>query len=150
MHYNIATTKPTHRFFARQLQEAMRDRGMNQNDLARRLDVSRDSVSCWCRGRSIPTGPNLRAIAAALGKPANHFLMKEKPAEAFAEEVDDAVDRIEPAPREAPILPFANEPAPAFGTVKVSYDGDRAVVAMHVEVSVAVAHHIVGIATQRV
>lgn len=36
---------------------------MNQSDLARRVGVSKDAVSTWCRGRSLPDNANILRLA---------------------------------------------------------------------------------------
>ncbi len=53
--------------FARRLSAAILDRAWTQADLARAADISRDSVSTYVRGRSLPTPLNLKKIADALG-----------------------------------------------------------------------------------
>ncbi len=53
--------------FARRLSAAMLDRAWTQADLARAADISRDSVSTYVRGRSLPTPVNLQKLGDALG-----------------------------------------------------------------------------------
>lgn len=53
--------------FARKLVKQLRDRNMNQSDLARRAGLSRDAISTYARGRSMPEPANLEKIAKALG-----------------------------------------------------------------------------------
>ncbi len=65
--------------FARNLHQAMLDRGMSQSDLARALwgetttpegrtvAKSRERISVYLRGRTIPTTQTLRSIAEVLG-----------------------------------------------------------------------------------
>jgi transcriptional regulator with XRE-family HTH domain len=53
--------------FAKKLTKLLREKEMNQSDLARAIGVSRDAMSTYARGRSFPTHENLRRIATALG-----------------------------------------------------------------------------------
>lgn len=48
------------------LRIALRKRGMSQSELARRLEVTRTTVSNWCSGQRTPSLANMRAIARAL------------------------------------------------------------------------------------
>lgn len=53
--------------FARRLVQHLRDRDMNQSDLARKTGLSRDAISTYVRARSMPEPRNLKVIAEALG-----------------------------------------------------------------------------------
>lgn len=48
------------------LKAALEKRGLSQADLARKLDVTRTTVSNWCSGQRTPTLANMQAIAKAL------------------------------------------------------------------------------------
>lgn len=61
-----ATTNTLRDEFAARLRARLKDRNMNQTDLAKRIGMSKDAVSTYARGRSLPSGPKLEEIAAAL------------------------------------------------------------------------------------
>lgn len=63
----VAPRHLTKQEFARRLSAAILDRAWTQADLARHAAISRDSVSTYVRGRSLPTPTNLKKMADALG-----------------------------------------------------------------------------------
>lgn len=72
-----AMTTPRHltkQEFARRLQATLLEQGLSQADLARLADISRDAVSTYVRGRSLPTPANLEKLARALGVDAHTLL----------------------------------------------------------------------------
>jgi transcriptional regulator with XRE-family HTH domain len=69
--HNSANEERLH--FARQLIALLRERDWNQSDLSRRTGLSRDSISTYARGRSMPEPANLRKIAEALGVTTERF-----------------------------------------------------------------------------
>lgn len=52
--------------FADQLRNYMNENGLNQTDLAKRLNVSRATVSAWLIGSRIPTAERMEEIAQIL------------------------------------------------------------------------------------
>lgn len=62
--------------FAKRLINLLRDRNMNQSDLARAAGLTRDAVSTYVRARSMPEPINLAKIAKALGVEPSFFLLK--------------------------------------------------------------------------
>lgn len=48
------------------LKEALKDRGVTQRELARKLRTGETQVSAWCRGH-VPNPKNRERIAKALG-----------------------------------------------------------------------------------
>lgn len=53
--------------FAKRLAERMLAADMNQSELARRVKMSKDAVSTYTRGRSLPSPASLAKIAQVLG-----------------------------------------------------------------------------------
>lgn len=53
--------------FAKKLVKILRQKGMNQSELARAMGFSRDAVSSWVRARSMPEPKNLIMLADVLG-----------------------------------------------------------------------------------
>ena len=53
--------------FGRRLYRLMLNKGWNQSELARQADLPRYAVSVYIRGKSLPTPPNVKRLAAALG-----------------------------------------------------------------------------------
>ncbi len=60
--------------FGRRLHSASVKKGWSQSELARRSGIARDAISTYIRGKSLPTPPNLAALAKALGVPAEELL----------------------------------------------------------------------------
>lgn len=59
--------------FARQFQEARKEMGLSQHEMADRLGVSRTVISSWETGRASPLLERLDDIAQVLGKPIAYF-----------------------------------------------------------------------------
>ena len=55
------------REFARRLKEKLIQHQMNQSELARRIDVSKDAVSAYMRARNLPSRITLKRIAMVFG-----------------------------------------------------------------------------------
>lgn len=51
--------------FGRRLYSLMVSRGWTQSEFSRRSGIPRDSISTYVRGKSLPTPPNLKMLAAA-------------------------------------------------------------------------------------
>lgn len=64
----------TNQEFARRVYRLMIERGWRQSELARQAGLSRDCVSTYTRGKSLPTSQNLEKLAAALGVNAEDLL----------------------------------------------------------------------------
>lgn len=68
--------------FARNLSAELRRAGMNQNQLADAIGVSKVSVSSWCLGKNLPRATRLFQICDVLGCDANSlggFPSKNRP-----------------------------------------------------------------------
>lgn len=63
----LAPRHLTKQEFGRRLYTAMVEKGWNQSELARRAELTRDSVSTYVRGASLPTPQSLKKLAEALG-----------------------------------------------------------------------------------
>lgn len=59
--------------FARQFQEARKEKGFSQHEMADRLGVSRTVISSWETCRASPLLERLDVIAEVLGKPIAYF-----------------------------------------------------------------------------
>lgn len=59
--------------FAKKLINLMRDKNLNQSDLARKAGLTRDAVSTYVRARSMPEPINLAKLAKALGVEPSYF-----------------------------------------------------------------------------
>lgn len=57
----------TKQAFGRRLYQLMVAKGWNQSELARRAGVTRDAVSTYVRGKTMPTRQSAGALAEALG-----------------------------------------------------------------------------------
>jgi transcriptional regulator with XRE-family HTH domain len=53
--------------FARRLADRMLQMDMNQSELARKVKMSKDAISTYTRGRSLPSQSSLLKLAKALG-----------------------------------------------------------------------------------
>ena len=74
------------------------DCGMSQDELAEKLDVSRQSVSKWESGKAIPDSNKVLAIAELFGVSTDYLLRKEEEfltAESADEVVEDVVSFLE-------------------------------------------------------
>lgn len=59
--------------FAKKLINLMRDKDLNQSDLARKAGLTRDAVSTYVRARSMPEPINLAKLAKALDVEPSYF-----------------------------------------------------------------------------
>lgn len=59
--------------FTKKLVALMRDKNLNQTDLAKKAGLTRDAVSTYCRARSMPEPSNLAKLAKALGVEPAYF-----------------------------------------------------------------------------
>lgn len=59
--------------FAKKLINLMRDKNLNQSDLARKSGLTRDAISTYVRARSMPEPLNLAKLAKALGVEPSYF-----------------------------------------------------------------------------
>lgn len=53
--------------FGRRLKEHLDKRGWSQSDLARRVDMRRDSIHYYVKGKHLPTSASLERLAKGLG-----------------------------------------------------------------------------------
>lgn len=95
--------------FAKKLINLMRDKDLNQSDLARKAGLTRDAVSTYVRARSMPEPANLAKLANALGVEPSYFQL----------------DYYRIAEKMATPEPF--EPTKAAPTVDVPLSDDEAV-----------------------
>ena len=63
----IRSTEETRKVFGKKLLDAIRDANMNQSDLGRRLGITKDSVSSYCRGKCLPKDETMVRICKELG-----------------------------------------------------------------------------------
>ena len=63
----IRSTPELRKVFGQKLLNAIRDANMNQSDLARRLNITKDAVSSYVRGRCLPRDETFIAICSELG-----------------------------------------------------------------------------------
>lgn len=73
--------------FARRLNTLMREKGWRQADFARASGLTRNSISVYLRGDSLPSPDSLRALAKALEVDPDHLLPNYK---------ESAIDRDNP------------------------------------------------------
>lgn len=59
--------KPQPNFFSLALSKYCDEKGITQENLARRLDVTTHTVSNWIRGRNSPSAQKMQRIADELG-----------------------------------------------------------------------------------
>ena len=85
---SLAPKHLTKQEFGRRLYQLMLARGWNQSELARQVDLPRDSVSTYIRGRTLPTPKSLQAMADALGV---------TPADILPNSIESAVDEDMPS-----------------------------------------------------
>lgn len=53
--------------YARTLHQAMQKKGLSQADLARKVDMGRDSINTYIKGRTMPSVATQEKLARALG-----------------------------------------------------------------------------------
>ena len=54
--------------FSQNLNRLLREKGMTQVDLAKRIDAAPSAVNAWVKGATIPRTPTLRKIMEVLGR----------------------------------------------------------------------------------
>jgi transcriptional regulator with XRE-family HTH domain len=64
---------------AARIVQARRQLGMSQNDLAKRLGMSRSAVALWEANRSIPSGRRVAEVAEVLGLPVEALIPSPRP-----------------------------------------------------------------------
>lgn len=64
------------REFARRLLAKLEERDMNQSDLAKSIGMSKDAVSTYARGRSLPSQDTMKKIGKALNCSPDELLPK--------------------------------------------------------------------------
>jgi transcriptional regulator with XRE-family HTH domain len=69
-----ATNKTKGAFFRKQLKKALNEKKLNQQDLSKMLNLSRQQVSFWINSSKNPSVDSLRKISKALEKDVNFFL----------------------------------------------------------------------------
>lgn len=81
---------------AEKIYEARKKAGLSQEELAHTLGVTRQAVSKWETGKSVPDTENIRALAAALAVSADYFLGEETAGEASRGDPAtlEAIDRV--------------------------------------------------------
>lgn len=86
-------TRAARRAFARNLQAAMRDRGMNQADLAAKARLAapgtrfeRDTISTYIRAVALPSPKRLKVISEVLGVKPDALLPDEYTPDALRED----------------------------------------------------------------
>jgi transcriptional regulator with XRE-family HTH domain len=74
-----ASSDPGHtrRKFAYRIIRRLKELNLNQNDLAAASGISKDAISTYCRGRSLPNDDRLQQLATVLQIEA-HFLLPER------------------------------------------------------------------------
>lgn len=84
----LAPKHLTKQEFATRVFRLMQAKGWNQSDLARHAGLPRDAVSVYIRGKSLPTPPNLKALAAAFNI---------DPTELLPNHIENAIDADTPS-----------------------------------------------------
>lgn len=54
--------------------EFLKDHCINASQLARKMDISRQKVTSWCRGSAKPRPESMKRIAVALNVPYNEIM----------------------------------------------------------------------------
>lgn len=81
--------------FGRRLYQLMTAKGWTQSELARRANITRDAVSTYVRGKTMPTRQSANALAEALGVQLEELLPNFIPS---ANEIDDPALEIKTIP----------------------------------------------------
>ncbi|TYL43925.1 helix-turn-helix transcriptional regulator [Dickeya sp. ws52] len=61
--------------FSSRLNSALRDLGISQSELARRMGITPQAVQRWCNGISSPRQGMMEKLSSVTGKPEHWFLM---------------------------------------------------------------------------
>lgn len=75
---------------AQRVSQILTENGWNQSDLARRLEISPQSVQYWVSGKTSPRGKSLSALSDLTGYPEHWFFMESSEA--------DSVNMVKPKP----------------------------------------------------
>lgn len=70
----LRTSASLKKDFSKKLLQLLLDNNMNQAELGRRIGLSRDAVSTYARGRSLPSDKTLAKIASVFGVPPDDLL----------------------------------------------------------------------------
>lgn len=76
MNNRVRISPEARKVFGKKLLDAIRNSNMNQSDFARRIDVTKDAVSSWCRGRCIPRPATLTKVCSELGIEPEHLIRR--------------------------------------------------------------------------
>lgn len=68
--------------FSKNLNWMLREKGMTQVDLAKRIDAAPSAVNAWVKGATIPRTPTLRKIMEVLGCELDDLMVNRYPANA--------------------------------------------------------------------
>ena len=68
--------------FSQNLNRLLREKGMTQVDLAKRIDAAPAAVNAWVKGATIPRTPTLRKIMEVLGCELEDLIVNRYPANA--------------------------------------------------------------------
>lgn len=71
---SLAPKHLTKQQFGNRLYRLMMAKGWTQSELSRRAELTRDSISTYVNGKSVPTPLNLEKLATALGVKAEELL----------------------------------------------------------------------------
>ena len=73
----------------RRLEEARKSKSLSQADIARKIGVTRETVSKWESGDKEPSPEHLRELALALGVAADYLLGIEKSSTVLVKDLTD-------------------------------------------------------------
>ncbi len=96
--------------------------GLNQSELARKLDVSPQSVQAWESGRTVPRNPKIKMLSDVLGVSVAYLMGEAGPLESQSRTADTSLGSIETWDDETPLgddevyVPFLKEVELAAGT----------------------------------
>lgn len=64
-------------YYSQVIKESRKKLGMNQKELAERMETSQQAISRWEQGLAEPNLENLKRLSQALSVPVGHFIVKE-------------------------------------------------------------------------
>lgn len=82
--------------FGKRLQKAIKDLGISQAELARRLGVKAQSVNGWCNSDVLPRSDILKLLPSATGYPISWFFMEDHEVPEKYEPIDNS-SKVNPA-----------------------------------------------------